>query len=189
MGHRIGAGRQVCVAGTAQASVNLPLHHWSYDAIERLTALGIIDRAMVVPKPYSRKLAAKYVARAIERIRAGEIKSDGRETLAEPLLERLMSELRPELMDLGAVTRKRSESSSLVRYGARLQTEVDAFSLGGHQGVRLRENRGGEYYANGVRTRQMCADELEIGDWAAMMMQPKFISDPEALSQGPTVGL
>ena len=68
----------------AWASVNIPLHHWAYEAIERLTALGIIDQAMVTAKPYSRKQAAKYVARAIERIRADEIRADGREALAEP---------------------------------------------------------------------------------------------------------
>ena len=90
------------------ASVNIPLHHWAYEAIERLTNLGIIDQAMIITKPYSRKQAAKYVARALERIRANEIRQDGREVLAGPLLERLMVELRPELMDLGAVTRKRS---------------------------------------------------------------------------------
>ncbi|PWT74102.1 MAG: hypothetical protein C5B60_07150, partial [Chloroflexi bacterium] len=107
----------LCV-GQAHASVNLPLHHWVYDAIERLTALEIIDSAMVVAKPYSRKQAAKYVARAIERIRADEIKADGRKVLAEPLLERLMKELGPELMDLGVVARKRTEPASLIRYGA-----------------------------------------------------------------------
>src|SRR5262245_6305319 len=112
----------------AGASVNIPLHHLAYEAIERLNNLGIIDQAMVVTKPYSRKQAAKYVARAIERVRSDEIRADGREALAEPLLERLMAEFRPELMDLGAVARKRSEASQTVRYGARLQTEVDAFS-------------------------------------------------------------
>ena len=173
---------------SALASVNLPLHHWAYEAIERLTSLGIIDRAMVVSKPYSRKQAAKYVARAIERIRADEIRADGREALAEPLLERLMVEFRPELMDLGAIARKRSETSQTVRYGARLQTEVDAFSIGGGQNVRLRENRGGEYYANGVQNQTDVRGWLEVGDWAAVMVQPKFISNVDALSRGPTVG-
>ena len=88
---------------------------------------------MVVAKPYSRKQAAKYVARAIERIRADEIRADGRQVLAEPLLERLMAEFRPELMDLGTIARKRSETAKTLRYGARLQTEVDAFSMGGGQ--------------------------------------------------------
>src|SRR5438105_4442376 len=95
------------VGEVALASVNLPLHHWSYEAIERLTALGVIDRAMVVAKPYSRKQAAKYVARAIERIRADQIPADGREVLAEPLLERLMQFLQPELVELGAISVRR----------------------------------------------------------------------------------
>ena len=174
--------------GVATASVNLPLYHWSYDAIERLTALGIIDGAMVVTKPYSRKQAAKYVAHAIERIRADEIRPDGREILAELLLERLMAELRPELTDLGTIARERTESSSIIRYGARLQTELDAFSVGGGQTVRFRENRGGEYYANGVQNQTDVRGWLEVGDWAALTIQPKFISNPDALSHGPTAG-
>jgi hypothetical protein len=172
----------------AWASVNLPLHHWAYEAIERLTALDIIDQAMVVAKPYSRKQAAKYVARAIERIRANEIRGDDRQVLAEPLLERLMTEFRPELMDLGTIARKRSETAQTVRYGARVQTEVDAFSIGGGQNVRLRENRGGEYYANGVQNQTDVRGWLEVGNWAAIILQPKFISNVDALSRGPTVG-
>jgi len=66
--------------------VNLPLHHWTYEAIERLVALRVIDRAMVVPKPYSRKEAARYVARAIELARRDRVPRDGREVIAEPLL-------------------------------------------------------------------------------------------------------
>src|SRR5215467_3728554 len=170
------------------ASVNLPLHHWVYEAVERLTALGIIDSAMVVAKPYSRKQAAKYVARAIERIRADEVSPDGRKVLAEPLLERLMKELRPELMDLGLVARKRTDSASLIRYGARVQSEVDEFSIGGGQTVRFRENSNGEYYANGVQNQTDVRGWLEVGDWAAVMVEPKFISNPKALARGPTTG-
>src|SRR5213594_2445349 len=97
---------------TAVASVNLPLHHWSYEAIERLVALGVIDRAMVVAKPYSRKQAAKYVARAIERIRTDQVRADGREVLAEPLLERLLQFLQPELVELGAIGAKQERRPS-----------------------------------------------------------------------------
>src|SRR5881296_2742671 len=97
----------IMTSSTAVASVNLPLHHWSYEAIERLVALGIIDHAMVVAKPYSRKQAAKYVARAIERIRTDQVRADGREVLAEPLLERLMQFLQPELVELGAISVRR----------------------------------------------------------------------------------
>ncbi|MER3423158.1 MAG: hypothetical protein C4293_07945, partial [Nitrospiraceae bacterium] len=44
----------------AQASVNLPLPHWAYEAIDRLTVLGVIEHAMVVTEPSSRKQAANY---------------------------------------------------------------------------------------------------------------------------------
>lgn len=98
------AGLLVLAGQTGLASVNLPLHHWSYDAIERLVALGIIDRAMITAKPYSRRQAAKYVARAIEQIRADEIPADGRRVVAELLLRRLIAYLRPELIELGAIT-------------------------------------------------------------------------------------
>src|SRR5437899_9001519 len=127
----------IMTSSTAVASVNLPLHHWAYEAIERLVALGIIDRAMVVTKPYSRKQAAKYVARALERIRADQVPSDGQEVLAEPLLERLIQFLQPELIDLGAVSvtsdEKRAtsdEQRNAIRFGGRLQVEGDAFSVG-----------------------------------------------------------
>src|SRR5712692_612728 len=111
----------IMTSSTALASVNLPLHHWAYEAIERLVALGVIDRAMLDAKPYSRKQAAKYVAQAIERIRADLVPSDGREVLAEPLLERLMQFLQPELVEIGAISVRgealgvRSEKQETVR--------------------------------------------------------------------------
>ena len=94
---------QIITVPVVHASSNLPLHHWGYDAIERLTAMDIIDRAMLIQKPYSRMQAAKYVARAIEQIRTDKIAIDGREIVAEPLLERLTQEFRPELIRLGVV--------------------------------------------------------------------------------------
>jgi hypothetical protein len=174
------------IALDAQASVNLPLHHWAYEAIERLTAMGIIDKAMVVSKPYSRKEAATYVGRAIELVRANQIPMDGRETVAEPLLERLMAEFRPELQALGLLSRPKGQSPGLFRYGVRLQTEFDAFSVGGGQTVRFRENRGGEYYAHGAQNQTDLRGWLEIGDWVALMAQPKFISNQDVLGIGAT---
>ena len=176
----------LCWVSQATASVNLPLHHWAYEAIERLTALGIIDRAMVATKPYSRKEAARYVARALDRVRKDQVAADGREAVAEPLLERLTREFRPELMDADAVTRAPGESLRVIRYGARVTTEVDGFFVGGGQTVRFRENRGGEYYANGAVNQTDVRGWLEIGDWVAMTFQPKFISDEHILGIGAT---
>ncbi|MEX5218970.1 MAG: capsule assembly Wzi family protein [Nitrospiraceae bacterium] len=168
------------------ASADVPLGHWSYEAIERLTALDIIDRAMVVQKPYSRKQAASYVGRAIERIRADHVNADGREAVAEPLLERLMREFRPELIDRGLLKATPQDKRGLLRGGARVTTEADAFFVGGGQTVRFRENRGGEYYANGVQNQTDVRGWLEVSDWAALMVQPKFISNRHVLGIGAT---
>ncbi len=171
----------------AYASVNLPLHHWAYDAIERLTAMDVIDRAMVVAKPYSRKQAAKYVARAIQRARNNEIEMDGREAGAEPLLNRLMKELNPELVALGTLDPPRDvrAGASAVRYGARLQVEADAFSVG-HQTVRLRENSMGQYYANGEQVQSDLRAWIELTDALAVTINPKYISNVDALGIGAT---
>lgn len=173
-------------ANQAAASANIPLHHWAYESIERLTALGIIDQAMVVTKPYSRKEAARYVARALERVRKDKVVADGREVLAEPLLDRLMQEFRPELMDLDAVARAPGASARGFRYGGHIQTEVDGFFVGGGQTVRFRENRGGEYYVNGAIDQTDIRGWFEIGDWLSVNLQPKFISNEHVLGIGAT---
>ena len=169
-----------------EASVNLPLHHWTYETIERLTALGIIDRAMVVTKPYSRKQAAKAVARALQRIREDRMTDDDLRVVAEPLLDRLVREFRPELVDLGVLSSGPGTSpAGAVRFGGRLQTEVDGFQVGAGQ-VRLRENRGGEYYADGTQVQTDFRGWAEMADWAAFTVQPKFISNSHALGAGAT---
>ncbi|MGQ0811185.1 MAG: capsule assembly Wzi family protein [Nitrospiraceae bacterium] len=172
--------------GVAHASVNLPLHHWAYEAIERLTALGVIDSAMVVTKPYSRKEAAKYVARAVERVRADQVPLDGREAIAEPLLDRLVKEFGPELAAKGVVKGSAGNTLGFLRYGARVTTEVDGSSVGGGQTVRFRENRGGEYYVNGVQNQTDVRGWVEVNDWAALTVQPKFISNRHILGIGAT---
>ena len=175
----------IMTSSTALASVNLPLHHWTYEAIERLVALGIIDRAMVVTKPYSRKEAAKYVARAIRLIRDDRVPLGGREVLAEPLLDRLMTELRPELVDLGVLPSVPGTKTGAIRYGARAQLEADAFSVG-HGSVSYRKNNMGQYYANGEQVQTDFRGWLELTDAFALSIDPKFISNQRALGIGAT---
>ncbi len=170
----------------ALASSNLPLHHWGYDAIERLIALGVIDRALIGAKPFSRMQAAQHVARAIELVRADKVELNGREIIAEPLLERLLAEFRPELIRLGLVGARAEDKTGFLRAGARVTSEIDASSIGGGQTVRFRENRGGEYYVNGVQNQTDMRGWIEFGDWAALTAQPKFISNRHLLGIGAT---
>ena len=170
------------IRAETQAAVNLPLHHWAYEYIERLTALGAIDRAMVTAKPYSRKLAAQYVARAIQRT---DREPDARDAVSAPLLARLVRELGPELIQLGVIEPAAGEKPGLIRYGGRLQVELDEFRMSPIQPVRPRENSGGEYYTDGGHAQADVRGWVEVGDWAALMVQPKLISDPRALGIDP----
>ena len=170
------------IRAEAQAAVNLPLHHWVYESIERLTAMGAIDRAMVSAKPYSRKLAAQYVARALQR---SDVEPDARAAVSAPLLARLVRELRPELIQLGVIEPAAGEKPGLIRYGGRVQVELDEFRMSPIQPVRPRENRGGEYYSEGAHAQADVRGWVEVGDWAALMVQPKLISDPRALGIDP----
>lgn len=174
------------VPGIALASSNLPLHHWSYDALERLVTLGVIDGALIGAKPFSRIQAARYVARAIERVRADEVKLDGREKIADPILERLLVEFRPELIRLGTIRARPDDKTGSLRFGARITSEVDASSIGGGQTVRFRENRGGEYFVNGIQNQTDVRAWAELNEWAAVMVQPKFISNRHLLGIGAT---
>ncbi len=169
----------------AFSSTNLPLHHWAYEAIERLTALGVIDRAVLDTKPYSRKEAARHVAKAIERIRTNQVSGDLGSGPADQLMARLTAEFKRELADIGGDGEK-SRSLADIRYGGRVTSEVGVFSVGGGQTVRFRENRGGEYYANGLQVQADVRGWLEVGDWASVMVQPKFISNRHALGIGAT---
>ncbi len=174
-----------------QASVNLPLHHWTYEAIERLVALGIIDRAMIVPKPYSRKQAARYVARGIERVRTDQVPLDGREVVAEPLLYRLVREFRPELVALGAIADRGERNAKgilgswrdSIQYGGRINIEADAFFVD-HGTVRFRENRRGEYYANAGQVQTDFRGWIELTDIVALNIQPKVVSSDKVLGIG-----
>lgn len=171
--------------GIAQASVNVPLHHWAYEAIERLVAMGVIDRAMVVSKPYSRKQAAQYVARAIDQVSESPTAFEGQEAVAGLLVNRLLQEFRVELVDLGVLPAERGAQPGLFRYGGRVQVEGDSFFVE-RQTVRLRENRGGEYYANGPQMQADLQGWVELGDAVSVSLRPKIISNRHVLGIGAT---
>jgi hypothetical protein len=89
---------------------NIPLKNWGgfavtrdalYDDLERLVASGLAGPAILNTKPLSRTEAARIVAGAIERIRANDPGVDNSRSDLEPVLERLATELAPELVALG----------------------------------------------------------------------------------------
>jgi hypothetical protein len=78
---------------------------------------------------------------------------------------------------------ERREPGDVTRVGGRLQVEGDAFSVG-HGSMRLRENRMGQYYADGGQVQSDFRAWLEVTDALALSIDPKYISNRDALGNG-----
>ena len=58
----------LCVSSSsveAGGMANVPLNHWSYDAIDRLVAQGIIKNGFIYTRPYTRYEMAKLIIQAL----------------------------------------------------------------------------------------------------------------------------
>src|SRR5438309_821553 len=92
---------------------NVPLKNWGgfsefrdavYDDLERLVTAGLADRVLLNTRPLSRVEAARIVARAIEKIRNDDAGGLNARRDLEPVLDRLIEELKVELTSLGVRT-------------------------------------------------------------------------------------
>ena len=97
----------VWVAGTGQAavSVNVPIGDWSYSAVEKLAALGLIESDMRATRPYTRLEMARLTLEARNRFdsiraTAKEAISGERALIIEAILGRLEREFSADLGEL-----------------------------------------------------------------------------------------
>lgn len=81
----------------AFVSTNVPLGHWSYDAVDKLIGQGLIDSAMMTTKPVSRFEMARHIAEAAGK--AQQLNEQNEIILA--ILDRLKDEFQAELIALG----------------------------------------------------------------------------------------
>jgi len=89
----------LALLSSAFVSTNVPLGHWSYDAVDRLISHGLIDSAMMTTKPVSRIEMARHIAEAAEK--AQRLNEQNEIILA--ILDRLKDEFSAELIALGAL--------------------------------------------------------------------------------------
>lgn len=86
----------------AHPSVDVPLRHWSYDAIEKLAILDLADIADIGIKPVSRIKMAYAIKSAIEKARDYELDFEwNQQEYLETLLYNLIEEFREELVTIG----------------------------------------------------------------------------------------
>jgi hypothetical protein len=83
----------------ALVSTNVPLDHWSYDAVDKLTSYGLIDSAMLTTRPISRIEMARHIAQAMYRLRQEENPPG----VLLSIVDRLKEEFDGELMLIGVL--------------------------------------------------------------------------------------
>jgi len=80
-------------------STNVPLEHWSYEAVDKLIGQGLIDSAMMTTKPVSRLEMARHIAEAIEKNQQLSEKNK----IILSILDRLKKEFKSELIATGVL--------------------------------------------------------------------------------------
>ncbi|MFA4991812.1 MAG: capsule assembly Wzi family protein [Candidatus Omnitrophota bacterium] len=86
----------------ASPSIDVPLDHWSYEAIEKLSILGLCDIADIGVRPVSRIKMAHIIKTAIDKASRYELDFEwDQQDHLELLLNNLIEEFRPDLVDIG----------------------------------------------------------------------------------------
>jgi len=90
-----------------KVSVNVPIGHWAYSAVDKLTGLGLIQINMGPTKPYTRMEMARLTLDAQQKLEdmlsetdKNESKSKGRCDIIRAIVARLENEFRAELDEL-----------------------------------------------------------------------------------------
>jgi hypothetical protein len=93
----------------AKVSVNVPLGHWSYDAIDKLKGLGFIHSDMRGTRPWTRMEMGRLVIEADEKFQEisnpeEERESNGRKEIIKAILDRLKGEFKADIDEVSAAT-------------------------------------------------------------------------------------
>jgi len=126
-----------------KVAVNVPIGHWAYNAVDKLTGLGLIQTHMGATKPFTRMDMARLTLEAqhkLEEILSGtdekESKAKGRWDIVRAIIARLEKEFRAELDELTGG----AETSSYVKP----MEDVYVHYLHGDEDVDIENDKGQE---------------------------------------------
>jgi len=160
--------------------VDVPVRHWSYDAIEKLAILNLADIADIGFRPVSRIKMAHMIKRAIEM--AGEYEQDfewHEQEYLEELLYNLIDEFREELVTIGVdVVSVRDGGPKRYIFGApELDVEKVYAKLDSDQ--RLFENTQGWKLKDGFNLRAKVNAWAKLANFFAISLTPGIRFLPE----------
>lgn len=174
---------------TAEASpTDVPLHHWSYEVIDRLAAMGLCHGAGLGIRPFSREWLASRISEALKAVEENDvgISPDQALQIEEDLL-RLSYEFAPELKALGVSVgdeQEKRERGQPFRWRAflfqtGLVSEKIITDFDQDSNTSLLENSGGFRLRDGFNTRWHFPTWLSVGDWLGLTLDPSLRGQKE----------
>jgi len=167
----------------ANASTDLPLGHWAYDALEDLVLLGVTDLIGLSTRPMSRVAVARKIAGIIKEIQDEELKfsvlrDEAAIDRAETMLYALMDEFEDELTRLGVdVVIKEDKSFKVVSLRLfdtmRKELKYTLFSESTIKQISL-ENERGWVLEEEANTRISIGSWISIEDVLGLRVEPVF---------------
>ncbi len=152
----------------------LPPRHWSYDALERLGAVGLVDPAAISSRPLDRYRAAEAVVQTVRRIRAEEVTDVPGAAVLEELILKLMRELEAEISELAPelAGEERTEPRR-YRFRAGLEKSLD-YAVFTHPQTYSPPNRQGRRLYEGMNAEASLAGSFFAGKDLDFTFEPVF---------------
>ena len=153
----------------ALVSTNVPLDHWSYDAVEKLANYGLIDSAMLTIKPLSRVEMARHVGQAMLVLE----RTDDVPAILDAIMDRLKKEYEGELILMGLLEGWHGESF--------IKPVEDPYAkyLYAEETPNL-ENIRGDEYRRGSNYRAGFATRGTLFDRFAFYLHPEYADSTQA---------
>jgi len=156
-------GASLC---SAFVSTNVPLGHWSYDAIDKLVGQGLIDGAMMATKPLSRLEMARHLIEAIEKAQQRNEKNE----IILSLIDRLKEEFKDELITAGIL-----DGNHVEGFINPIEDPYIRYIFGNNRPYL--ENQRGDVFERRSNYRLGFSSRMKFHDTAAFYFHPEYV-DP-----------
>ncbi len=146
-------------------STNVPLGHWSYDALEVIANSGFIHSDLLSTKPFSRLEMARLILEARDIVTAEELD----DSFCGQLLERLEDEYAYDI--------ENSAPSQNIQPESFLKPIEDPYvRIVGSEKSPEYENQQGDQFSHGTNLRTGLSTRGQLANWWAFYLHPEFES-------------
>lgn len=150
----------------AEVSVNIPLGHWSYGALDKLASVGLINSGLLTTRPFTRLEMARLVREAQANFLRSKDKGDASwDNIVSGVLGRLQEELRTELEEFQVGTSVSTYVKPLENVYATFYSSDEEFSF---------EYDKGREYSDGISFKAGASAHAVLFNHLGFYINPEF---------------